>query len=173
MFQLDIDAGTLLHKSSGVEIKPATIDFSVHPDSWSLENNYKEEVSQTQKPNARDILFDHVPVQERRQPLAKTYQGSNSSLNCPGCCKQYFSRNKSSSGFGGFSQASAVDGPKSYCANKDSHSGRHGPACFGATSAIGGSRPARAPIFQHKSATANRSRRPRSACPGSPKTTWR
>ena len=42
MFQLDIDAGTLLHKSSGVEIKPATIDFSVHPDSWSLENNYNE-----------------------------------------------------------------------------------------------------------------------------------
>jgi hypothetical protein len=42
VFQLNIDTRTVLHKSSGVEITPATVDFSMQPESWCLENNYNE-----------------------------------------------------------------------------------------------------------------------------------
>ena len=42
VFQINVVVGTVRHKSSGVEIKPAMVNFALNPDKWVLENNYNE-----------------------------------------------------------------------------------------------------------------------------------
>ena len=42
VFQINVVVGTVRHKSSGVEIKPAMVKFTLNPDKWVLENNYNE-----------------------------------------------------------------------------------------------------------------------------------
>jgi hypothetical protein len=45
VFRIDIEAGVLIHKSSGAKIKPAMVDFSLHSNSWALEYNYNEKAA--------------------------------------------------------------------------------------------------------------------------------
>jgi len=45
VFRIDIEAGVLIHKSSGAKIKPAVVDFSLHSNSWTLEYNYNEKAA--------------------------------------------------------------------------------------------------------------------------------
>ena len=42
MFQLDVEAHTLLHRQTGAAISPAGVSFDTQKESWALENNYNE-----------------------------------------------------------------------------------------------------------------------------------
>ena len=56
VFQINVAAGTVRHKSSGVEIKPKAVNFAQNPDKWALENNYNEKSARL-KNNIEGICF--------------------------------------------------------------------------------------------------------------------
>ena len=56
VFQINVTAGTVRHKSSGVEIKPKAVNFAQNPDKWALENNYNEKSARL-KNNIEGICF--------------------------------------------------------------------------------------------------------------------
>ena len=156
VFQIDVVAGTVRRKSSGVAIKPATVNFALNPGKWAFENNYNEKSARL-KNSVEGISFSvtflfktagsPLPKPVKVPILALAAQAPAEGSSEPSRLQALVDMRR---------PHALTDGTPVTQTKKGHPSRTRGSACFYPSSSTSARRPAGSPFSKHKSATSNR-----------------